>query len=79
MANRSSLDLAGSGAANTSAEKKDAKGDLIQRRFYGPDGRALKNIDYGHDHTGVGEPHAHDRDWTKVPPRQPPRALKPGE
>lgn len=76
---RSSKDLPSNGAPNGTAEKKSASGAVIQRRYYGPDGRAEKNIDYGHDHAGVGDPHAHDWDWTKVPPRQPPRALKPGE
>jgi len=61
------------------AEKRDGSGELIQKRYYGLDGRAAKNIDYGHDHTGAGDPHAHDWDWAKNPPRQPPRTLKPGE
>jgi hypothetical protein len=71
--------LPANGPPNASAEKLDDAGDLLQRRFYGSDGRAEKGVDYGHDHTGVGDPHAHDWDWSKVPPRQPPRALKPGE
>jgi len=55
--------------------KKDANGKIVQRRFYGADGRAAKNIDYGHDHAGIGDPHAHDWDWSKISPR----ALRPGE
>ncbi|HJT35715.1 MAG TPA: hypothetical protein VJ783_27045 [Pirellulales bacterium] len=78
MARRSN-DLPASAAPKGIVEKRDAAGNLLQKRFYGPDGRAVKNIDHGHDHTGVGDPHAHDWDWTKVPPRQSPRALKPGE
>jgi hypothetical protein len=77
---RSSNDLPSSGSPNSTAEKKDSAGNIIQRRYYGPDGRAQKNIDYGHDHTGMGDPHAHDWDWTlPKKKRRPPRALKPGE
>lgn len=47
-------------------------------RTYGPDGRAAKDIDRGHDH-GAGDPHAHDWDWSKNPPRQPGRPLTPQE
>ncbi len=47
-------------------------------RHYGPDGRATTDYDFGHDH-GAGDPHAHDWDWSKAPPRQPGRSLNPGE
>lgn len=67
------------GSPNSSLTKHDESGVIIQRRFYGSDGRAIKNVDYGHDHADVGDPHAHDWDWSKQPPRQPPRALKQGE
>ena len=76
---RSIQDLPSQGTPNGFAEKQDGHGSLIQRRYYGPDGRAVKNIDHGHDHTGVGDPHAHDWDWTKAAPRQGPRALLLGE
>ena len=76
---RSPKDLSSQGPPNGSAQKLDDQGNLSQKRHYGADGRAIKDIDYGHDHTGVGDPHAHDWDWNKEPPRQPPRALKPGE
>jgi hypothetical protein len=76
---RSPKDLPARGAPNTVVEKTDAAGNVVQKRSYGADGQAKKNIDYGHDHAGVGDPHAHDWDWTKTPPRQPPRALDPGE
>ncbi|MGI8982152.1 MAG: polymorphic toxin type 24 domain-containing protein [Pirellulaceae bacterium] len=76
---RSSGDLSSNGTPNTVAEKRDSDGQLIQKRYYGSDGRAIKNIDYGHDHAGVGDPHAHDWNWSQVPPRQPARALKAGE
>jgi RHS repeat-associated protein len=49
-----------------------------QVRVYGPDGRAVKDIDPPHpDHNP--EPHAHDWDWSKEPPRQPERPLTPEE
>ncbi len=67
------------GQPNTSAVRRDKKGKIVQRRFYGRDGKAIKNVDYDHDH-GAGKPHAHDWDWTTDPPvRLPGRALKPGE
>jgi len=67
------------GNPNTSAVRRDRKGQIIQRRFYGGDGKAIKNIDYDHDH-GAGKPHAHDWDWTSEPPvRLSGRPLKPGE
>ena len=76
---RGPRDLPSSGTPNGTAEKLDDLGNVVQKRFYATDGRAAKNIDYGHDHAGVGDPHAHDWDWSKTPPRQPPRALNPGE
>jgi hypothetical protein len=60
-------DLPTVGSPNTSREKRDQKGNVIQRRYYGGDGRAVINIDYDHDH-GAGRPHAHDWDWTQDPP-----------
>jgi RHS repeat-associated protein len=48
-------------------------------RDYGPDGRATRDVDYGHDHGGSGDPHAHDWDWDQKPPRQPDRPLQEGE
>ncbi len=55
----------------------DGKGGSTERTF-GPDGKAVKDIDRGHDH-GAGDPHAHDWDWTKNRPRQPGRPLTPEE
>jgi hypothetical protein len=52
---------------------------VIQRRYYGGDGKAILNIDFDHDH-GAGKPHGHDWDWTQDPPvRLPGRALTPSE
>lgn len=50
-----------------------------QIRDYGNDGRATTDFDFGHDHTGKGDPHAHDWDWGRHPPRQGPRPIGPGE
>jgi RHS repeat-associated protein len=48
-------------------------------RKYGPDGRAVKDVDSGHDH-GAGDPHAHDWDWSGAKPqRGPGRPLTPEE
>lgn len=63
------------GNPNTSRERRDGDGNVIQRRYYGADGRAVINIDYDHDH-GAGQPHAHDWDWTQTRPlRLPGRPL----
>jgi hypothetical protein len=55
----------------------DGKGGSTTRT-YGPDGKAITDIDTGHDH-GAGDPHAHDWDWGTKPPRQPGRPLTPEE
>ena len=47
-------------------------------RSYGPDGKAVRDVDYGHDH-GAGDPHAHDWDWSRRNPRQPGRPIEPGD
>jgi hypothetical protein len=67
-------DLPTIGNPNTSRVKRDKKRKIIQRRYYGADGKAIKNIDYDHDH-GAGRPHAHDWDWSQDLPRQPGRRL----
>ena len=72
-------DLPATGTPNSTQEKKDLTGKIIQRRYYGADGRATLNIDYGHDHNGAGDPHAHDWDWNLPSPRQPARSLFTGE
>jgi hypothetical protein len=50
------------GTPNTVRELRDVHGNLIQKRYYGGDSRAYKNTDYGHDHTGAGDPHVHEWD-----------------
>jgi hypothetical protein len=49
-----SRDLPTTANPNTSREKRDRKGKVIQRRYYGGDGKAIINIDYDHDH-GAGK------------------------
>jgi hypothetical protein len=66
------------GNPNTSRVKRDKNGKIIQRRFYGGDGRAIKNVDK-EAHHGHPNPHIHDWDWTKDPPRQPWRHPRKGE
>ncbi len=63
---------------NSSLVLRNSDGNIIQRRFYGQDGRAIKDIDYDHDH-GFGQIHAHDWDWNQIRKRQYGRHLKPGE
>lgn len=70
-------DLPAKGKPNSSAARDDGKGNG-QIRDYGPDGRAETDYDFGHDH-GKGDPHAHDWDWSKTPPRQPGRPIRPDE
>jgi hypothetical protein len=64
---RRSGDLPTMGNPNSSKEKRDKKGKIIQGRYYGGDGKAIINIDYDHDH-GAGKPHGHGWDWTRDPP-----------
>jgi hypothetical protein len=72
-------ELPATGVPNSSRNRRDAKGKIIQRRYYDGDGRAIVNIDYDHDH-GAGKPHAHDWDWSQDPPvRLPGRSLTPSE
>ena len=60
-------ELPAMGNPNSSKERRDENGNIIQRRYYGGDGRAIININYDHDH-GSGKPHAHDWEWTQDPP-----------
>jgi RHS repeat-associated protein len=70
-------DLPAKGKPNSKKSKDDGKGNG-QIREYGPDGRAKTDYDFGHDH-GAGDPHAHDWDWSKTPPRQGGREIRPSE
>lgn len=62
-------DLKTTGAPNTRIDLYDKNGNLIQQRWYGPDGKAIWDRDWSH---GSGEhewPHDHYWDWTKPPYR----------
>jgi hypothetical protein len=83
--NSSSSSSSSGGRANTPAQGQPPdttvtipkpNGGSTDRTF-GPDGRAVKDVDSGHAHDP--EPHAHDWDWSKTPPRQPRRDLTPEE
>jgi len=58
------------GEPNSVGRQYDDDGNLVRERYYGPDGRSVKDKDYKHG--GQHEfPHEHDWDWSKNPPRQP--------
>ncbi len=70
----SSIPTKGQPGSCTASDNGDGTGTI---RDFGPDGKAGTDYDFGHDHTGVGDPHAHDWDWSgPKPPRMP---LFPGE
>jgi|GEM_PF-933227 len=50
-----------------------------QYRVFGPDGRAATDYDWHKGHEDIGNPHAHDWDWSQDSPRQGPREIRPGE
>ncbi|RNB64576.1 hypothetical protein EDM55_27130 [Brevibacillus centrosporus] len=57
---------------NSSMDLMDEDGDLKTRRYYGSDGRALRDVDFtdhGNPKMHPKVPHEHDWDWTKKPPR----------
>lgn len=69
------------GSPNTSVTIPSPKGEEAGRtvRVYGPDGRALKDFDYGDQSHSGNDPEVHDWDWSQKTPRQPGRAPRPGE
>ena len=63
--------LKGDGEPNSSVDLLNPDGSVKQRRYYGPDGRAVEDIDYNHSDDGTHEfPYRHQWDWNKRPPRQ---------
>lgn len=42
---------------------------MEQQRIYGPDGKAIVDIDYFHSGSNHTFPHIHIFDWSKTPPR----------
>lgn len=49
---------------NSELKKYNDNGDLKQIRKYGPDGRAIQDIDYEHGGSNHKFPHTHDWDWS---------------
>ena len=49
-------------------------GEILQQRWYGPDGMAIWDIDWKHGDSNNSHtfPHDHPWDWTKKNPRQKP-------
>lgn len=58
------------GDPNSRVDRYNENGELVQQRWYGPDGRAILNRDWKHGGSGHTFPHDHPWDWTKNPPRQ---------
>ena len=50
---------------NTRADLYNENGELIQQRWYGPDGRAIWNRDWKHPESNPSKPHKfpHDHPW----------------
>lgn len=66
-----SKNLKRDGEPNSSEDLLNPDGSVKQRRYYGPDGRALEDIDFNHPDDGTHEfPHRHKWDWDKKVPRQ---------
>ncbi|MFM1652563.1 hypothetical protein ACI7RC_10745 [Brevibacillus sp. B_LB10_24] len=60
------------GKPNSTSDLVDKDDNIITRRYYGPDGKAIKDVDFT-DHGNPKQhpkvPHEHDWDWSKKPPR----------
>lgn len=64
-------DLKATNTPNTRIDLYDTNGNLIQQRWYGPDGRAIWNRDWKHSDPTHNHkfPHDHPWDWSKKIPR----------
>ena len=66
-------ELKSTGSPNTRIDLYDENGNLIQQRWYGPDGRAIWNRDWKHKDENPKKPHKfphdHPWDWNKKIPR----------
>ncbi len=62
------------GDPNTRTDLYNEQGELLQQRWYGPDGRAVLNRDWKHSDNNLKKPHKfphdHPWDWTKRKARQ---------
>ena len=67
-------DLKATGDPNSRIDLKNEQGELIQQRWYGPDGRAIWNRDWKHKDNNPQKPHKfpHDHPWdySKKNPRE---------
>lgn len=67
-------DLKAIGDPNTRIDLKDDQDELIQQRWYGPDGRATMNRDWKHKDGNPRKPHIfphdHPWNWNQNSPRQ---------
>ena len=62
---RGNRSLPAEGTPNSSTDLVDSDGEVKQRRYYGPDGKAEKDIDYKHPDNGTHSfPHEHNWDWS---------------
>ena len=65
-------DLKKDGVPNTRIDLFNKDGELIQQRWYGPDGRAVLNRDWKHSNDPKKPhkfPHDHPWDWGQKKPR----------
>ena len=66
-------DLKAIGEPNTRIDLYNEQGELIQQRWYGPDGRAILNRDWKHKDSNPKKPHKfphdHPWDWNQKVPR----------
>ena len=63
------------GRPNSSEDLVDGDGKVIQRRYYGPDGKAEFDVDYtnhGNPNAHPTVPHGHEWRWD-LNPKNPPR------
>ena len=61
--------LSSTGTPNSRADRY-RNGQLMQQRWYGPNGRAKRNRDFRHQ-GNMGFPHDHRWDWRFREPRRP--------
>lgn len=61
------------GEPNSSVDIVDRNGNIVTRRWFDEDGRAIRDVDFtnhGNPKTHPEWPHEHSWDWTQIPPRQ---------